>query len=116
MTTTPTDIDRLLAHAVLRWARAEGWTSTYVICCYRNPTWTTEVYWSSRERWLAIQRNATETDLALSVMVPVSSVREAVDVLAAYRIIPIYFSSAYGAGRASARVSTWGKEVAPCFN
>lgn len=100
--------ERMLADYVLRWARDNDWQRTYVRHCWRSGDGLTEVDWSVPEGWLTIHIRQTALDLTPTIVsVPVRSVREAVDVLVAYGVLPKWLSSAYGAGRASMLVGNW---------
>lgn len=104
--------DRQLLRDVFRWARAEGFRREHTRdfegrVVVRLPDWAS---WTHPSKLTALQLD--HDDQPTSVLhiqrengwldMWVSSVREAVDILAALGILPITFSSAYKAGAESA--------------
>lgn len=85
--------------AAARWALAHGWAQTSISQCVASPGGRTEVAWGA----------AADDRLTVTVMgrplvdldVPVTSVRQAMDLLSALGVLPAEMSSAYAAGRAS---------------
>lgn len=107
---SPAEVDRMLAGAVLRWATENGWQRTYTPHCYRSGDGLVDVYWSADFLNVHIRQHLLDL-FPVTVAVPVDSVRRAVDVLAAYEVVPPHFSTLYAAGRASARIAAWSREV-----
>ena len=103
--------DRQLLAAVHRWARTHGWHATWI--GWANAPWagdaTAVVEWDHEE--LTVRRRPDAEvgrqwpsglgSVGRSERYPVTSVREAVDLLAALGVLPAELSSAYRAGVAA---------------
>jgi hypothetical protein len=94
-----------LAEVVMRWALSAGWQRTSTPHCWRAPDGT-EVTWD--RRWVYIDPPLPFWTVSRFWA---TSVLQAVDVLAAYGIVPASFAPLYAAGRASAAVTAWTKEA-----
>ena len=94
--TTNTAEDRKLLAEVSKWARAYGWV-VLRDTGWQNPSRIIQVDWDERGVWIA-RRNGTDRMWPAAQLYPATSVRQAVDMLAAIGILPPRFSSAYKAG------------------
>lgn len=99
---------RQLLAALSTWARTNGWRRSLVPHCYFNADRTTEVRWEPDLGFVGIFQQREPGDPYVSAA-SVISVQQGIDVLAALDVLPCYFSSQYGAGRASLHVAEWGR-------
>lgn len=81
--------DRRVLRALFRWARDNDWQHSFLPCFLRNADGSEGVSWHRDEIWIASR----------DLWIRIRSVTEAVDVLAAFGVVPVSFSSAHDAGR-----------------
>lgn len=101
--TTPqtTDQDRQLLAAVLAWSRAAGWETGW-----SGPTWQsrdrlTGVDWEPDDEAVKVSRRDSKSQSwpLYGRWYPVTSTRQAIDLLVVLGVLPVELSSAYEAGR-----------------
>ncbi len=99
-----TDTDRRLLAAVSRWAHDQGWERDVLPEWYHTRDRLTNVAWGAGTRGaLHVEVKVDRYgDYLLDVDIPdVTSVRLAVDLLVAFGVLPVWFSSAFAAGLAT---------------
>jgi hypothetical protein len=96
--------ERLLLAAVSRWAHDQGWERDVLPEWYHSRDRLTNIAWGDGTRGaLDIEVKADRYGpRLLDVSIPdVTSVRQAVDLLVAFGVLPAWFSSAFAAGMAA---------------
>lgn len=112
MTAPMIDLDdattRELLAGVSRWARRNGWQRTHVAHCYRAGDGRTEVTWEPARGFVGVFKAAYRGDPDPWISaVTVTSARQAIDVLVALDVLPVYFCTQYATGRAASIVAAW---------